>query len=149
MYSGVLQLPPVFQGRYVKHLFQKHGWSNTWNGGIFTYNHYHSITHEALGFIEGATTLMLGGDQGREIRVRRGDVLVIPAGVAHKNLEDEHQVTCIGAYPDGRDYDILTGQPGERPTADHNIAEVPLPTRDPLFGPYQGICRIWHKFEHA
>jgi len=144
MYCDALHLPPVLQARYVKHLFKEHGWSNAWHNGVFTYHHYHSITHEVLGFIEGSTTLMLGGETGRQIRVHKGDVLIIPAGVAHRNLEEEHQVSCIGAYPGGHDYDINTGRQGERPAADRNIAAVPLPAQDPLYGPHEGICRIWH-----
>jgi uncharacterized protein YjlB len=144
LYRDSLHLPPLLHARYVKNLFKQHGWSNAWNSGIFTYHHYHSITHEALGFIAGSTTLLLGGEEGRKVQVQKGDVLIIPAGVAHKNLEAEHQVACIGAYPDGHDYDINTGQQGERPATDRNIAAVPLPTQDPLYGHGEGICRIWH-----
>jgi uncharacterized protein YjlB len=132
LYCDALHLPPLLQARYVKHLFKQHGWNNSWTSGVFTYHHYHSITHEVLGFIEGSTTLLLGGEEGRQIRVHRGDVLIIPAGVAHKNLEEENQVTCIVAYPDG-----------ERPGTDRNIAAVPLPAQDPLYGAGEGICRAW------
>ena len=149
LYGNALRLPPILPGRYVKLVFKNHGWSNAWNSGIYTFHHYHSITHEVLGFIKGTTTLILGGEEGRQITVHKGDVLIIPAGVAHKNLEYEHQVACIGAYPDGHDYDINTGQPGERPAADRNITSVPLPTRDPLYGPHEGICRLWQMLEPA
>jgi uncharacterized protein YjlB len=70
-------------------------------------------------------------------------VLVIPAGVAHMNLGKENDVTCIGAYPDGRDYDMNYGKPGERPKSDHNIASLPLPGTDPVFGKKGALLQLW------
>jgi uncharacterized protein YjlB len=106
-------------------------------------SHYHSTTHEVLGFFSGTTALHLGGAHGYNINVRIGDVLIISAGVAHKNLGKEHQIKCIGAYPDGRDYDINTGMTGERPRTDHNILALPLPAEDPIYGAEKGLPKIW------
>lgn len=142
-YKQALRLPLFFKGRFVKRLFAHHQWSNAWKSGIFTYSHYHSTSHEVLGFISGRTSVLLGGSNGHTIEVEEGDVLIIPAGVAHKNLGSEYQVKCIGAYPDGRDYDINTGQRGERPQTDYNIMALPLPTEDPIFGPHNGLPKIW------
>ena len=75
--------------------------------------------------------------------VEKGDVLVIPAGVAHINLGEENDVICVGGYPGGRDYDIKRGRKDERPRADKNIAEVPLPQTDPVFGKRGGLLKIW------
>lgn len=143
LYKNALSIPFLFKARYVKRQFAKHGWTNAWNSGVFTYSHYHSTTHEVLGFFGGSTTLQLGGANGHRITVNRGDVLIIPAGVAHKNLGDEYRVKCIGAYPDGRNYDINTGQPGERPGTDHNISALPIPKEDPVYGPGEGLPKIW------
>ncbi len=86
---------------------------------------------------------MLGGEGGEALKVEAGDVLIIPAGVGHKNLGQEHQVSCIGAYPKGRDYDIKTGQPGDRPGTDHTIAKLPIPLEDPVYGRSDGVPAIW------
>jgi uncharacterized protein YjlB len=143
LYKEALQLPFLFKAFYIKKLFARQEWTNAWNSGVFTYSHYHSTSHEVLGFFRGNTTIQLGGESGHKIDVSKGDVLIIPAGVAHKNLGDEYQVRCIGAYPDGRNYDINTGQPGERPGTDHIISSLPLPGKDPLYGPGEGLPKIW------
>jgi uncharacterized protein YjlB len=70
-------------------------------------------------------------------------VIVIPAGVGHKNLGASADFGVVGAYPDGRDWDLLTGQPGERPKADQNIAALPIPGNDPVFGLDGPIREIW------
>ena len=125
-------------------IFSKNNWANSWKSGIFEYHHYHSITHEVLGVYEGETTVLLGGEQGAEIKLEKGDVLVIPAGVAHKNLGKENQLKCVGAYPNGKNYDINYGNAGERPRTDHNIAAVPVPDTDPVYGAGKGLTEAWH-----
>lgn len=144
LYKGVLDIPMLFPATHVKHLFEKHGWSNSWDAGIFEYHHYHSTTHEVLGIYSGKTVIQLGGPKGKKIKVEEGDVLVIPVGMAHKNLAAEDNVGVVGAYPDGRDYDMNYGKPGERPGVDENIVSVPLPSQDPL-GLRHGLTKLWIK----
>ena len=124
-------------------MFKENDWFNSWKQGIFTYHHYHSITHEVLGIIKGETLLQLGGENGITLFVERGDVLILPAGVAHMNLGEENDVVCVGAYPDGKDYDMKYGKASERPTADENIASTPLPRTDPVFGVKKGLIQLW------
>jgi uncharacterized protein YjlB len=143
LYKKVLDLPPLFPASYVENLFKSHLWHNSWKSGIFTYHHYHSITHEVLGFYKGETKMQVGGDKGVKLDIEKGDVLIIPAGVAHKNLGQENDVQCVGAYPEGMSYDMNYGKPGERPMTDNNIAQVPLPDRDPVLGLKGGLQRYW------
>ena len=143
LYKGALDIPLLFPATRVRHLFEKHGWSNSWDAGIFEYHHYHSITHEVLGIYKGHTTLLLGGPGGQKVFVEKGDVLIIPAGVAHKNLGSENAVGVIGAYPNGRHYDMNYGKAGERPNTDRNIKSVPLPENDPVFGRDKGLFNSW------
>lgn len=142
-YKKVLTLPPVFAAAYVKGLFKKNNWTNSWKYGIFEYNHYHSITHEVLGICKGKTKLLLGGNNGIELTVSEGDVLILPAGTAHKNLGKEKDIECVGAYPGGMDYDINYGYVGERPHTDNNIKKVPKPSHDPVFGTSGGTNTYW------
>lgn len=130
-YPNALQLPSLFSSRQIKNMFEKNDWTNTWRNGIYTYHHYHSVSHEAMAIIRGKTTIQLGGDDGIELTIQKGDVLVIPAGVAHKNLGNEKDAIAIGGYPAGRDYDIKYGKPGERPGTDNNIKKLPVPFTDP------------------
>lgn len=134
LYNGILKLPVLMPGYHIIKLFQKNNWTNSWRDGIYTYNHYHSTTHEVLGFYKGQTTLLLGGEDGIRVNIAKGDVLVLPAGVAHKNLFTKNQIRCVGAYPEGRSYDINYGKPSERPKVDENIKSLPLPQCDPIFG---------------
>jgi uncharacterized protein YjlB len=143
LYKKVLVLPPVFGAAYVKKLFKRNGWANSWKYGIYEYNHYHSITHETMAVCGGKTRLLLGGNKGETVSIEKGDVVIIPAGVAHKNLGNENDVQCVGAYPGGMDYDINYGNVGERPHTDQNIRKVPKPSKDPVFGAGGGLLKYW------
>lgn len=143
LYRQAVWLPMFFRKQYLTLLFGRHHWTNVWAGGVAPFHHYHSTTHVTLGFYRGNTVLLLGGESGHRVTVGKGDVLIIPAGVAHKNLGKVRQAKCVGAYPNGRYYDLFTGQPGERPTADRNIAGVPMPEQDPIYGPRDGLPDIW------
>jgi uncharacterized protein YjlB len=124
--------------------FAANNWSNAWDNGIYPFHHYHSISHEVLGIYSGTALLHLGGENGEKLSVKAGDVIVIPAGVGHKNLESSDDLGVVGAYPDGRAWDLLRGEPGERPKADKNIAALPIPDFDPIVGKSGGLRKAWH-----
>jgi uncharacterized protein YjlB len=144
LYKRVLKLPVLFTAGHVEKLFQSHDWTNNWRNGIYTRHHYHSNTHEAMACIKGSTMLLLGGENGKLIHFEKCDVLIIPAGVAHKNLGKENDVCCVGGYPGGLSFDMNFGEPGERPSADQRIAEVALPSFDPVYGDSEnGLVAAW------
>ncbi len=125
-------------------LFAQQGWLSPWRNGIYNYHHYHSTSHEVLGVFAGEATVCLGGERGLQTVVRSGDVLLIPAGVGHCNLGAGVGFGVVGAYPEGREWDLCRGRPGERPQADWNIAGVPLPERDPVPGLHESaLARYW------
>jgi uncharacterized protein YjlB len=123
--------------------FAENDWTNSWRNGVYPFPHYHSTSHEVLGVYPGAATLRLGGEHGKKVEVRAGDVIVIPAGVAHQNIGASNDFGVVGAYPGGRRSDLLRGLPGERPTADHNIAALPMPDNDPIYGAEGPLRQIW------
>ena len=123
--------------------FAKNDWTNSWRDGVYSFPHYHSTSHEVLGVYSGAANLRLGGKHGKNVEVRTGDAVVIPAGVAHQNIGASDDFGVVGAYPDGREWDLLRGLPGERPKADHNIAALPIPDNDPIYGAQGPLRRIW------
>jgi len=122
-------------------LFGGNGWPPQWRSGIYPFHHYHSRSHEALGIARGMGWLMLGGPEGREFDVEAGDVIVIPAGVAHRRLSASEDFLVVGAYPPGQeDWDLLRGEAGDREKAEANLAEVALPKSDPVGGT---LVRLW------
>jgi uncharacterized protein YjlB len=129
--------------KWLENRFEKNNWTNSWRNGVFSYHHYHSISHEVLGVFAGHALLHMGGENGEKIRVQAGDILVIPAGTGHKKLESSSDFAVVGAYPNGSDYDILRGAPTDRPKADQQIAKVPMPEFDPLLGKNAGLLKIW------
>jgi uncharacterized protein YjlB len=119
----------------IEDIFRSNNWKNAWRNGIYDYHHYHSNTHECLGVYDGNAIVQLGGPQAEvKIKLNRGDVIVIPAGVAHKRLQCSDDFKCVGAYPDGVDYNMRYGRMDERPQADREILSVPVPLFDPLYG---------------
>lgn len=134
LYKGVLELPEEDAAKAVEKIFETNKWSNAWTNGIFDYHHYHSITHEVLGVINGSCVVALGGSDENQFNIEKGDVLILPAGVAHKNISSTKDFKCVGAYPGGADYDIKHGKPEEKAEAENNIRKVPLPHKDPVYG---------------
>lgn len=124
-------------------LFTKNGWQGTWRDGIYSYHHYHSTAHEVLGVYAGEAKVQLGGEKGLVADIRLGDVVIIPAGVGHINLGASHDFGVVGAYPEGQDYDMCYGKPEERPRAVKNIARVPRPDSDPVFGKSGPLLDRW------
>lgn len=123
--------------------FASHGWSNGWRNGIFAFHHFHSIAHEVLGIAAGSARVMFGGPSGRIVAVGAGDVVVIPAGVAHRRMDDGNGLVVVGAYPGGSSYDLRRGDPAEHAAALRAIAAVPCPDTDPVGGPDAGLRRFW------
>jgi len=124
-------------------LFAANGWVGSWRNGIYPYHHYHSTAHEVLGIVEGAARVQVGGEGGTIQDVRAGDVLVIPAGVGHKNLGSSDGFLVVGAYPEGQEADLCRGEAGERPRTDQNIARVGLPGADPVYGANGPLLQAW------
>ena len=86
-----------------------------------------------------------GRAERREFDVAAGDVIVIPAGVVHRRLSSSADFLVVGGYPPGQDWDLLRGEPDDRPKADHNIANVPMPKSDPVGGSDGPLLTEWRK----
>lgn len=124
-------------------LFDGNGWVPDWRDGIFSFQHFHSNTHEVLGIVAGEATVMLGGPKGRQFEVAQGDVLVLPAGTGHCNLGSTPELLVIGAYPDAMPWDLRRGDPAEHDEAVAKIRAVPLPRADPVEGSGGALTRLW------
>lgn len=139
-YAGAVSSPDC---ETIEAMLARNGWPPRWRASVFTYHHYHSTAHEVLGVASGTAEIMLGGPRGETFSVAAGDVIVIPAGVGHKRISASSDFLVVGGYPPGADWDLLTGEPGERPQADENIARVPMPESDPVFGVGGPLTKLW------
>jgi uncharacterized protein YjlB len=142
LYRNAFNIRGMEGAAWLEQRFAANNWTNSWRNGVYPFHHYHSTSHEVLGVYGGSALLHLGGESGQKVKVRPGDILVIPAGVGHKNLESDG-LGIVGAYPEGRSWDINKGLPGERPQTDRNIAGLPIPATDPLWGKEKGLTLIW------
>ncbi len=144
VYRKVLSLDvPDLIGQ-VRAIFAENGWGGSWVNGIFDYHHYHSTAHEVLAICGGRAEVRFGGEHGITLTLAAGDVVVIPAGVAHKNLGAGNDFVVVGAYPHGQEnYDMCRGRREERLQVDRNIVSVPIPESDPLYGPDGPLTDHW------
>ena len=142
-YPGAVLLPGVNPAAAFEELFHANGWGNAWRNGVYSFHHYHSTAHEVLGVYSGTARLQLGGESGILLEVGPGDVLILPAGVAHKNLGASDDFRVVGAYPHGQRPDTNQGRAGERPRVDQNIAALPLPETDPVYGEGGPLMKHW------
>ena len=143
IYRAVLATP---NAAAFEEMFEANGWSSAWRNGLFSVHHYHSTAHEVLGIYEGRVNARLGGGGGggKLVTLVAGDVVVIPAGVAHKNDGASADFRVVGAYPIGTSPDMQYGKPGERPETDRNILRVGLPAADPVRGG-GAVALVWKR----
>src|SRR5205085_9222959 len=112
----------------------EHGWPDSWRNGIYADHHYHSTAHEVLGIARGNAWVRLGGEGGQTLELSAGDVVVIPAGIAHKREAASGDLLVIGSYPKGQHPDMCRPEPGRHGAARSAIVAVKLPARDPVTG---------------
>lgn len=108
-----------------------------WRYTMYSTSHFHSTSHEVLCISNGSARLCFGGEDnpGRvEPVVERGDVIIVPAGVAHRLLEDRTGgFEMVGSYPPGHDWDMCYGQRGEEAKV-KDIAKLAWFKKDPIYG---------------
>ena len=129
----------------IEKTFHGNAWERSWRNGIYAFHHYHSTAHEVLGLYAGMVKAQFGGPEGQIATAEAGDVIIIPAGVSHKNLDQSSDFRCVGAYPTGQSPDMQYGKPGERPRTDQNIRSVPFPKTDPVFGRDGPLLNMWEQ----
>lgn len=123
--------------------FGANDWCGGWRNGIYGFHHFHSISHEVLGIARGDAVVRFGGEHGESVAVEAGDVVVIPAGVGHCLERGSRDLLVVGAYPEGRGWDLRRGNPDERAEVLANIAAVALPVTDPVHGPDGPLTEAW------
>lgn len=122
---------------------QQNNWRNPWIDSIYDYHHFHSNTHEVLVIVSGECQVQFGGEEGSTWSVTSDDVILIPAGVAHKSVAMDEHFRCIGAYPLDIGYDLFCGKAEEYSMVVENIQKVGLPEKDPIFGEHGVLFKYW------
>jgi len=124
-------------------MFEANGWPGAWRNGIYGHHHYHSTAHEVLGIARGSARVRLGGENGATVELRQGDVVVIPAGVAHKREAATSDLLVIGSYPKGQRPDICRADAGRHDKSAANVVKVALPASDPVTGAAGPLLDCW------
>ncbi len=129
----------------IEGIFAANRWPPAWRDGVHPFHHFHSSAHEVLGVARGEASVLFGGPGGKVLTVRAGDVVAIPAGVAHCNQHQSSDLLIVGAYPDSSERpDLRRGNPEEYDAAKRGIAAVALPAADPVEGAGGAMARLWH-----
>ena len=148
VYRGVLETGPDTAAK-CEALFAGNDWGAAWRNGIYAHHHYHSTAHEVLGIASGCVRVRLGGERGATVELRAGDVVVIPAGVAHKNEGASPNLVVVGAYPGGKSPDMCRPGAQQRERARRSVSEVARPSRDPVYGRSGPLLERWPAGDHG
>jgi uncharacterized protein YjlB len=127
----------------IEDLFEANGWGDSWRNGIYGYVHYHSRIHEVLGIARGRAQVRFGGNSGRVLNVKAGDIAILPAGTGHQCLKASKDFLVVGAYPPSGTYDECRGSTAEHERAMKTIPKVAPPKKDPVYGRAGALPHLW------
>ncbi|GAA5845769.1 hypothetical protein JCM5353_004711 [Sporobolomyces roseus] len=114
-----------------------------WRYTMYRQSHFHSTTHELLAISRGRALLCFGGEENErrvEIEVVKGDVVLIPAGVSHRLLEDrEGGFEMVGCYPkEAKGWDMCYGEEKDREKVEKIRGLGWFDEVDPVYGSSEG-----------
>ena len=127
----------------IEKVIKDNNWGGVWVNGIYNFQHYHSTAHEVLIVFEGWAEVQLGGPGNKNLRIDTGDVVILPAGTAHKRIDSGDNFAVVGAYPENQSWDMNYGKKNEKEMARINIDKVKLPKADPVFGENGKMFKYW------
>ena len=108
-------------------------------GTLLIKDHFYTI-HKVLCVTNGQAQLRFGGElnQSRvDVEIKKGDVVIIPAGVPHRLLRDlGRNLEVVESYPKGVRVESDSRRLGSRPPQSqlYSIASLAWFTRDPIYG---------------
>ena len=143
VYKGAVAFDGGHPERTIEALFRANGWGDMWRNGVYNFLHYHATVHEVLGVARGSARVRFGGDRGRELEIKAGDVAILPAGTGHQCIKASDDFCIIGAYPPGARMVVTRATPENHAKALKTIPQVPLPPADPVTGKHGAMTRLW------
>jgi uncharacterized protein YjlB len=97
-----------------------------------------------LGIARGKACVAFGGDKGRALDIQAGDVVALPAGTGHRRASASGDLLVVGAYPTkGGAYDKTRPDEVDLAKACAQIAGVPPPAQDPVYGAAGQLTTLW------
>ena len=144
IYHRVIPPDTADNAEYLEHLFRTNGWPPQWRYPVYTFTHFHSNTPEVLGVYAGSAKLQLGGEHGKILEVKIGDVILLPAGIGHKQISADEDFMLVGAYPPQMKADICHDELPQLAARTKAVNAVPLPATDPVTGHTEGSMLAWH-----
>jgi uncharacterized protein YjlB len=72
--------------------------------------------------------------KGRVLKLRTGDVAILPAGTGHERLDKGPDFLVVGAYPAAGKYDESRASAEDHDRAIKTIPKAALPRKDPVYG---------------
>ena len=125
-------------------LFASNGWKDSWRNGVYDFLHFHTHRHEVLGIARGAVQVEFGGAKRKRLRLKAGDVAILPAGTGHRRIHASGDLLVVGAYPrSSGEYDEPEPSKVEHKAAVRSIAKVPRPQSDPVYGVEGAFLAYW------
>ena len=95
----------------------------------------------------GEASVQLGGPNGKIIKFSRGDVLLLPAGTAHKRIKASKDFKIVGAYPNGIEYNTYkpedVSSDDEYKRIKQEIKKVSVPALDPVQSKGGAVKKYW------
>ena len=145
LYRSPVKLPHVFDPAAIfEELFKANGWKDSWRDAMYEFLHFHTHTHEVLGIARGTVRAQFGGTKGKTLKLKTGDVVILPAGTGHRRLTASKDLLIVGAYPsNGGKYDEPKPEDVSHRKARSSIARVPIPRADPVYGKVGPLKTLW------
>jgi len=129
---------PATKSSITAHLSKTNVIEPHWTYSMYPTSHFHSNTHEVLIILSGSALLLFGGEENPErveADVTKGDAIVLPAGTAHRLLEDKSgDFQMLGCYPVGAaQWDMCYGKDSEG-DVEGRIKKLEWFQSDPFYG---------------
>ncbi|MBX3501761.1 MAG: cupin [Alphaproteobacteria bacterium] len=144
IYRGALRLEPAGDPAAIfEEVFAANGWGSSWRNGIYPFRHFHIRAHEVLGIARGDARVEFGGAAGERLDIGAGDVAILPAGTGHRRLAQSADLLVVGAYPAAGGFDQKRAGEIDIASALADIAKVPDPSKDPVYGADGPLRALW------